>query len=106
MTPWREVLWDRREIVETRIGGHSFVQPNAPGKVAYMTPRYSGDFDQIAQAAENYGGAVCWGGQGGDSARPTSKEMDGAVPGGGGSVDAHRSIIRCCRAVALRTIAL
>jgi hypothetical protein len=54
VTPWREVLWQRRAVIETRIGGHQFVCPNDASKLGRWSERYTADFDFIATTLEYY----------------------------------------------------
>jgi len=82
VTPWRQTLWARRELVEGGLGGHCLVQPNRAGKVALMTPRYSGDFDWIAAAAAHYGGEVVWVERVVAWTRPTAAELARLIPEG------------------------
>lgn len=80
MTFWRQVLWAERALIENTIGGHSLVQPNDPERLAYMTPRYAGDFDWIVQAVENYGGDVAWIPRVIAWTRPTADELARLIP--------------------------
>lgn len=82
MTPWREVLWDRPELVETRVGGHMLVQPNDPERLAYPTARYSGDFDYLVSAFNHYGGDVAWIPKLIAWTRPTADELRRLIPQG------------------------
>lgn len=54
VTPWREILWQRRAVIETRIGGHQFVPPNDPEKLGRWSERYAADFDFIASTLAHY----------------------------------------------------
>lgn len=82
MTFWREVLWARRELIENTVGGHMLVQPNAPGKIAYLTPRYAGDFDYLMSAYTNYDGDVAWIPRVIAWTRPTADELARLIPEG------------------------
>jgi hypothetical protein len=61
VTPWREVLWDKRRILESRTGGHQFVCPNDHKQLGQWTDRYEGDYDFIRNTVDFYGDdAVIW----------------------------------------------
>jgi hypothetical protein len=81
MAHWRDLVWYQEGVlVEGGIGGHCLVQPNVPGKVARLTPRYCGDFDWVVRAVELYGGDVAWVDRCIAWARPTAKELARMIP--------------------------
>jgi len=80
MAPWRDVLWFRRELNEGEVGGHCLCQPNVPGKIAFLTPRYSGDFDYLVAASEHYAGDVAWIPKMIAWTRPTAAELRRLIP--------------------------
>jgi hypothetical protein len=81
MAHWRDLVWYREGVLlEGGIGGHCLVQPNLPGQVARLTPRYCGDFDWVVRAVELYGGDVAWVDRCIAWARPTAKELARMIP--------------------------
>lgn len=47
VTRFRMVLWAERVIRQDWVGGHMFVPPNIPERLAPWTARYQGDYDHI-----------------------------------------------------------
>lgn len=49
-----------KDVTKGRIGGHSIVLPNIPGKIGKYGPDYGGDFDFIKSTIDLWGGEFQW----------------------------------------------
>lgn len=62
--PWfRVLLWATKEIAPDRIGGHNFVPPNIPARLAPWGAHYQGDYSHVRDTVDlwpNKDADVCW----------------------------------------------
>lgn len=63
ISPWRSVLWWRKQLARGWVSGQCFAAPNVPSKLGtYDCARFEADYEFIAGTVQNFGGedSIIW----------------------------------------------